>query len=163
MSAWIVEKAHIDVIVKALIARNIGGSDPHPLGQQLYDENFRSVRARYGNEDPETAPAYTYTNPPVNWTPTELLKIVGCFEYQTSQVDDWSGGNEVFDLCEELCRVLVNEGAMENSPEYNAAPWGVATCGHRHSQHETCPDQADIPKPIDDPEAVAAWLDTKEA
>lgn len=131
MSAWIVSKAHIDVLVHALGKRELLSTDPNTAGAILWGENYRSVNFRY--DESEAAPAYAFEPPPVAWTPNQLLKILGCYDYQTCECDDYRA-TEAGELVTILQDSLAREGADEDSDEW--APWGVCHCGQAHEDYK---------------------------
>lgn len=135
MSAWIVSKAHIDVLVHAMGKRELLEVSPDEAGRILWAENHRSVNYRYQENTP--TPAYRYAAPPVDWTPAQLTKIVGCYSYQSCESHDYeetTAGRMVGDLSDALER----EGADGESDEARSAPWGVCQCGGNHEEY-ACP------------------------
>lgn len=133
MSAWIVSKAHIDVLVHAMGRRELFDSITlDEAGQRLWDENYRSVNYRY-QENAQT-PRYTYEQPPVKWSPDQLTKILGCYEYQSCESHNFED-TEAGLWCLDLREALVREGADENSDEARSAPWGVCDCGGAHEDY----------------------------
>lgn len=136
MSAYLVDADTIDLLVAAadawrLTFANREGTDAAELhvcshrdeaGQLLWDENARSVNARYR----EKASAPTYT-----WTPLCLdraavampvavlvLGSVRCLRYQSCETEDYSStrASRLLDRIEaEACRKLIN---------VHDAPWG---------------------------------------
>lgn len=77
MSAWLVSKQHIDVLVHALGVREMfpEGMGPDEVGALLWAENVESLQARYGNRHPdlyEGYVAYRYAPPVVEWSPSEV-------------------------------------------------------------------------------------------
>lgn len=135
MSAWIVSKAHIDVLIHAMGRRELLTMSPDAAGWMLWDENHQSVNYRYGESEP--TPTYAYAPPVETWTSSELLKILNCFDYQTCEHPGWKG-SETAQFCEDLEAALVREGAGSTGEEYDAAPWGVPDCGHRHPHYADC-------------------------
>lgn len=135
MSAWIVSKAHIDVLVWALGKRELfpDGMTPDEVGGVLWRENYRSVNYRYGER--ARVPEYRYAVPPVKWTPDQLTKILGCYDYQSCERNDY-GKSKAFGLVKILSESLDREGASRDSEEANTAPWGVCYCGAAHSEWE---------------------------
>jgi hypothetical protein len=146
MSAYIVNKAHIDALV--LLGQR-GPSDRAPqypgdgwygpytyrdktldeIGTDLVCENVRSINARYPDtiDDPEHMPGPiehywepTYTfNPKVKHPTTiEGLKLIACYEYQACEHAGWAT-SDAHDYCQSLRSALVSE-----LPGYDAAPWG---------------------------------------
>lgn len=132
MSAWIVTKAHIDVLVHALGRRELMDISPNEAGAILWRENYRSVNYRY--DERSRTPSYTYSQPPVKWSPDQLTKIVGCYTYQTCERPDWEQ-SKAFALVETLSEALDREGAKRDSAEADTAPWGVCECGGDHERY----------------------------
>src|SRR6516162_2833567 len=102
MSAWIVSRQHIDVMVDAAIRNGlIEPSQADEVGRMLWKENLVSVAYRYprdkggkrpGPTDFRDADVETYTFTPLpkeivdvwNLNPdAALAKTVGCYEYQS--------------------------------------------------------------------------------
>src|SRR5690348_7047317 len=127
MSAWIVSKAHVDVLVYAMARRELLEVTTDQAGAILWGENYRSVNYRY-RETAET-PAYAFTEPPVSWTPDQLTKILGCYEYQACESRDWEE-TEAHRMCADLAASLEREGANRESADADTAPWGV--CDYLH-------------------------------
>jgi hypothetical protein len=130
MSAWIVSKAHIDVMVSAALAAKDWGDfsfyhdnerivvtsdNADEIGQMLWEENHKSVNARY-RENTKT-PKYTFRPVEVP-SPGEVAKGIGCYEYQSCEHDGWeTSAAKAF--CTELEGVQI-----VRLPEYESAPWG---------------------------------------
>lgn len=69
MSAWTLSKTEIDVLVWWLRETGVSKQEPTSLGRMLWAENYKSIRARYGDYDWREgkyvkAPAYHYSKPP---------------------------------------------------------------------------------------------------
>lgn len=98
MSAFLVDKAHIDVIVgTAARWRVIQVDECDLIGGGLWTENARSVQARYAgllndDEDAELGATRYYTWQPRGrvLAPVEMLKALGCLEYQSCEHADWN-------------------------------------------------------------------------
>ena len=119
MSAWIVSKKHIDLLVAAAKNRH-----PDALGQMLWAENHKSVNYRYGEKRP--TPPYTFTPPTEPIDQILLLKQIHCYDYQSCEHDGWER-SEAYKLCKKLeaaCLAALPPG-VEDSPEYSQAPWGI--------------------------------------
>lgn len=133
MSAWIVDKRHIDVLVAAaeqleISLKPFGFSASAPgklrdeLGAMLWAENHASVNARY-REDTETPP---YSFEPVRVEALSfavVMKAIGCYCYQSCEHDGWETSN-----ARAFCQALgcsVAESYASKMPEYTAAPWGI--------------------------------------
>lgn len=122
MSAWIVSKAHIDALVTGLVRSEIAaptGLTPDQLGQTLWEENYTSIRARYGDED--SAPPYTHTV--LDLPPVVLLKQVHCYDYQSCEHGGWetSEAHAWITALDEL----LSRSVRTPSPAYSDAPWGI--------------------------------------
>lgn len=130
MSAWIVSKEHIDVLVRAREAYSDSfwtrDFDRDETGRMLWRENLRSVAARYPNDESGERPGpiafvdedvdeYSYVNPGFKPTPGEVFQAVGCYEYQSCETDDWEETD-----AHKWCRELVDVVA---SSMYEG-PWG---------------------------------------
>ena len=124
MSAWIVSKKHIDVLVAA--ADLPTQAERNELGQLLWDENHKSVNYRYTEQRP--TPRYTFTAPPAPLNTPTILKQINCLDYQSCEHEGW-GSSKAFAWLKKLEEMLVpaNQTAaqMEATPEYNKAPWGI--------------------------------------
>lgn len=139
MSAWIVSKAHIDLLVGAalkyahsvpelvrynakLAAKLPRGCTPTQLGQILWRENHASIAARYlGEGDPARADAYAFAHPKQALVDDALavLKSIDCYEYQSCEHEGWEkSGAKLF------CDMLRKE-AVQHLPGYDNAPWGI--------------------------------------
>lgn len=145
MSAWVVSKHHIDVLVSALIEFDVyvrlGDGRPRPakdldpvaIGQMLWTENVRSVTARYDlatTQDKERQDEHAgYIDDIVGYAftqrhgfkPGPLAHALACYEYQSCEHATWRDSaacEAVYDLYRALCRRL---------PGYDDGPWGVDT------------------------------------
>jgi hypothetical protein len=116
MSAWIVSKKHIDLLVAA--AKGMyGGPDADQLGQMLWEENTKSVNFRYNETRP--MPSYKFVSPKGAIDPVVVLKQISCFEYQACEHPEWKD-SKAKEFCEDLTNQMI--GAL---PGYEEAPWGV--------------------------------------
>ncbi len=136
MSAYLVSSDTIDLLVSAadawrLTFENREGTDAASLhacthrdeaGQLLWDENARSVNARYSESD--SAPAYSYTPLCLDRAavaiPVAVLVLgsVRCLRYQSCETDDYrdTRAARFLDRIEaEACRRLIS---------VHEAPWG---------------------------------------
>ena len=132
-SAGLVSKQHIDLLVSARHETSGAVSDyidtwrdkdDNFVGQQLWDENMKSLSERYGADRapgmfkfPKTK--YRYTKPHEAMDPLAILKQVHCYMYQSNEHDGWES-SQAKKYCEELEKELV-----KRHPAYDAAPWGV--------------------------------------
>ena len=131
MSAWIVSKAHIDVLIGAALDEGYGGrfhwytadgkahelsrENANEVGAMLWAENHRSVNARYNESTP--VPEYTFERRGTV-SPGGVAKAVNCYEYQSCEHDGWRGSAAF-----EFCAALTGEMARK-LPGYEDAPWG---------------------------------------
>lgn len=130
MSAWLVTKEHIDVIVTAGIVLNlIDESSATATGDDLWTENAESLRSRYGDAEDFWAlpnPGDYQFSP----RPTEDLyyvaKELNCYTYQSCEHPGWSA-TSAHDLCDAIEFEIIKQVGTEYRahPNYQAAPWGV--------------------------------------
>jgi len=122
MSAWLVTRSHIDLLVNAARAwdqwKQLG--DPVEMGQTLWTENARSVAYRYPDHP---APVVRYVRLPriaPVLDPVVVLKSIGCLEYQSCECPDYYES--------QACKLLhsLQSIAIAELPGYDAAPWGIA-------------------------------------
>ncbi len=139
MSAFVVDKAHINALVNA----GLGGRDPltwyhnekyHKLhynnadevGQMLLNECIRSVGARYQDSEVTDLPGRVdaeYLIPfkhKLSYNPlpaVTVFSLINCYKYQSCETDDWEQ-TEAYAFCQQL------EGRLiRNLPGYDDAPW----------------------------------------
>lgn len=139
MSAFVVSKTHIDVIVGAAV--KLGATDPTSIGAMLWAENFKSVNHRYDEGDP--VPEYKYREPPIK-VPKSMVdaekvevsapvvfKAIRCLEYQSCEHDGWKTSDAKQTCADLKCalypniardRVLDEEFAPEG---WDDAPWAI--------------------------------------
>ncbi len=140
MSAFIVDAEHIHVLLWAglqvpnhhdALRWYFGNpTDRHELttdtadavGQMLVNENRNSVNYHYNN-DPG-AIEYSFAQPMHNdWSTTEVLKAIHCYEHQASDAPKWHT-SEAHAFCKALERHLI-----ETLPDYHKAPWAITAEG----------------------------------
>jgi len=140
MSAFVVDKAHINAIILSGLAvhykpmkwyhagqwHELNHDNASEVGQMLLDECIRSVGARYEDSDITDLPGRTDAeyiipfvfklayNPP---TPVEALKLISCLEYQSCETDDWEA-SEAYAFCQAL-----RHNTIDRLPGYEEAPW----------------------------------------
>ena len=137
MSAWIVSKAHIDVLVDALAKREmVFGQGLDDMGRILWEENHKSVNCRYNESTP--TPPYTFAKPVLEWSEGALLTEIGCYDYQTCEHEEYSQSQAKFAM-DALAQALTENGAERD----NEAPWGVCECGGWHPDYR-CPSREDV-------------------
>jgi len=129
MSAWIVQKEHIDVLIKSALTFVKGEDelgDLNKLGRMLWHENAASVGYRYSHHDDPLmgfklweADAYEYTDPGFSPTPKEASCTAHCYNYQTCEHPSWEI-SDAFDFTLALLDKLERKG---QEIEYEG-PWG---------------------------------------
>lgn len=135
MSAWIVSKAHIDVLVYGLITFELLNEEKaDTCGQMLVDECVKSVSALYPRDTPEDLPGpadnyylkpYRFERPTKDLISIAIAKAVACFKYQSCEHDEWETSNakKVMDILE--VTIAERYPNYENSEEYEyGSPWG---------------------------------------
>lgn len=149
MSAWTVERGHIDVLVAALHFFEVPTKPD--VGQMLWEENYRSVNYRY--DENERTPTYA---PPENTRalhPVAVLKAIDCYEYQSCEHPDWKG-SQAHALCLALREAIYRrhpalavpmpsrygldqtEPAYCHHPTYETAPWGFTSLAQAYEKDE---------------------------
>jgi hypothetical protein len=146
MSAWIVSKAHIDLLITAGLrplhgeaVRWVVQANPHKdrklehdnaddVGSMLWRENFASVGDRYPDDDPDDLPGsgvaavetllYRWARIAGVLDPVVVLKAIHCYEYQSCEHDGWAGSQ-----AKAFCEALTGH-AVRGLPGYQQAPWG---------------------------------------
>lgn len=135
MSAWVVSKRHIDLLVTAIVRSesvDTGGLSKDQIGRELWRENVRSVNYRYSERG--RTPAYQYRAPGELPHYLAILKQVECYQYQTCERPDWE--RSTAHRWTQALRELLEKQAEAEFPgasyfpgrapaQYEAAPWGV--------------------------------------
>jgi hypothetical protein len=130
MSAFIVNKEHIDALITFMVEKrvsywneatrervNVTRFNATETGQILWDENFRSVNYRYHEDEKPEVYRFTYRLDRV--PPVQIIKAVHCLDYQSCETDDWETtlAHRVLDaILSAACRSL---------PGYEEAYWGI--------------------------------------
>jgi hypothetical protein len=144
MSAFIVSKKHVDLIVAAVTCGTRDGivkpsrKSKDKLGQMLVTECVASVSYRYPNDDVQKGelpgPCDAYYVKPYRWedpkyrpSAAELLNAINCYMYQSCEHPGWKSST-AHQFCEELVvkiesLVQAGIGYCNIWPEYEAAPW----------------------------------------
>jgi hypothetical protein len=145
MSAWIVSKTHIDVLVRGLIEaggyyhrgvwQDVNADNASDVGRMLWRENFKSINHRYSEH--KSTPPYTYETPDAyistsrQWGNTKYLedqshvdrgvlaKQVHCYNYQTCEHETYYK-SRAFSVVLYLCYE-----AASHVQGYEEAKWGV--------------------------------------
>lgn len=140
MSAWIVTRAHIDVMVLAGVQFGVpyGPHQSAPIGPavlaaagaDLWAENHRSVNCRYG-EDTEP-PAYPAPTAEVILDPVAVVKAIDCLAYQSCEHPGWDASRAA-GYCTRLRDAALTGLPLEpGNPDehrypvgYDKAPWSI--------------------------------------
>jgi hypothetical protein len=140
MSAWIVSKAHVDLLVEAATSspsdalryvhsdeiKHCERTRRDEIGQMLIMENVASVSYRYPNDDVDAGELpgpvngyylkpYAYEARGYSMTPAEILNAVACYEYQSCEHPGWEQSEAAA-----LCKALFRRAAMKLA----SGPWG---------------------------------------
>jgi len=143
MSAFVVDKAHINAMIDAGLSvqyrpmrwyfegeegsSSLTEVNASEMGQMLLEECIKSVGYRYrgsevtdlpGRSDAEYMIPFQYkrfANPP---TLVEILKIISCYEYQSCEHPGWKS-SEAYAFCQVLRKCTI-----ARLPGYDEAPWG---------------------------------------
>lgn len=134
MSAFIVNKEHIDALVNYMVKHRVSywtGSmrvtctlnNAEEIGRILLDENVRSVNHRYGGrideDEKDAAATYTFKRSPHYLAPVQIIKAVHCLDYQCCETDDWDTT-----LAHNILQNILST-ACHKLPGYDEAQWGV--------------------------------------
>lgn len=137
MSAWIVSKQHIDALAYWLDRMGIA-HDKQKVGEMLWSENHKSIRARYGDYDYKgnyvKRPKYRYMIPQPRVTEPyyddfdpqnldQILTLVRCYDYQSCEHYGWEK-SRAKRLMEKLEAQLIQAGASRDR-EGTKPPWGI--------------------------------------
>ena len=149
MSAYIVDRAHIDYLIcAALYMRTRIHNDRHTwhhngqhhelipanvndVGQMLWDENFKSVKYRY-EETPlddlagyggESKYEFGGRGAFEKYDPVQVIKACNCLEYQSCEHPEWEA-SEAHAFINALIALAICE-----IPGYEAAEWGAPRKG----------------------------------
>lgn len=92
------------------------------VGQELLNENYRSVNYRYKNsEDEYKCHKFTYKEKLAEkkLKPVEILKLVACLDYQSCETNDWET-TRAYKILESIKSFAINQ-----LDGYNEASWGI--------------------------------------
>lgn len=147
MSAFIVDKVHIDLLITAGLEFRtytagfswwhegsgkrieLRDNTAHEVGQMLWAENLASVAGRYPNDSSGERPGpigfeddmvltYRFERVPGRMDIATVAKAIACYEYQSCEHDGW-GTSSARMFCEAL-----RHACLSRLPGYEAAPWG---------------------------------------
>lgn len=136
MSAWIVSKKHVDLMVAGITRGTRDGvlkadeRDADKMGQMFVTENVASVSYRYPDDKPDELPGcgdyhltpYRFEDPQYQPTAAELLSAIDCYCYQSCEHEAWADS-----IARAQCEWVAAEirAARPNvDAEKNAQPWG---------------------------------------
>lgn len=150
MSAYIVEREHIDYLVGAALAEaklcrmkwlqdgelvEITKETADQLGQMLWDENIKSVKCRYSGESVETLPGseggshvYRFRDrfrQTGAFYTVQVAKAIHCLNYQSCEHDGWEASDAHAFL--KVLEASVTAGMpypASETPGYSEAKWG---------------------------------------
>jgi hypothetical protein len=129
MSAWLVSKEHIDVLVTAALAfKLIEESGATIVGEDLWQENVKSLEYRYPNGHDETPEPYHFSP-----RPTEdlfyIAKQASYYDYQACEHPSYPGSasaRHIVAIQNAIQKATgLSDSEVRNHPSYDAAPWGV--------------------------------------
>lgn len=145
MSAWLIERSHIDYMIACGLHYAPDGFLPFgdktvltpdtrdTVGRLLFAENIMSLRAGYDERADEywgehfhLADDYTYQSPIRAFGLPTLGKAVDCYAYQSCEHKGWDQ-SAAKSFCDVLEGIVKNKrhDTLEHSLEYVAAPWGI--------------------------------------
>jgi hypothetical protein len=130
VSAFVVSKADIDILVTAIVRLRPAGRrmiDLSELGRLLWRENVKSMAYRYGMPERhadehagylEEIAAYRFR--PTVVCRAAVAKVAACYDYQACEHPGWeaSEAHEIY--------ALIAEAYPTTSPNYDAMPWGIS-------------------------------------
>lgn len=146
MSAWIVSKRHIDLLVSVILRSEAvpeAGVDADNIGAELWSECHRSVNYCYSEKTP--VPDYHYQPYPLDVAGDGylfLLKQVDCYRCQSCEHPEWDSG-VACRWTDELRQMWIRRAAQEfpgsaldpalgdrrrnasYRAAYERAPWGI--------------------------------------
>lgn len=141
MSAYVVDHAHIDALVRLADAHSVsylapgskwitvGHANRHVVGQMLLDANVTSVATRYRGSPVDNLPGrvdHWWTEPyrmranVALLEPVAGLKAINAFAYQACEASTWEG-SEAWQFCEALRNALIR-----HLPGYEQAEWSIS-------------------------------------
>lgn len=129
MSAFIVNDETIALLVEALFKYDLTILDGSITGQQLLDQNYRSVNYRYGEST--LVPEYKHkgTQGILLNDPYTVYKVARCYDYQCCEHPGYPASWACLRI-EELLAAIERELGMrysqfKDSAAYDEAPWGL--------------------------------------
>ena len=133
MSAWELTKTEIDVLVYWFGKTGVSNQSPTTLGRMLWAENYKSIRARYGEYDWKNGkyrrtPEYHYSRPATSNdfqldNQDQALKMCHFYNYQSCEHDGWNTSRAKH-MISKLENHLIAYGA--DWQRGDGLKWGVA-------------------------------------
>ena len=128
MSAFLVNDRHIDALLTWAIntpdygaPRKLDGmtvyDQPDLLGQILVDANYRSLSARYGDNDQPHE--YKFRRYPRTLSPVEVIKACDCLIYQCCEFEEWPT-TKAYRMVQDM-----REGAINSLDGMDNAAWEI--------------------------------------
>lgn len=159
MSAWTVDKGHIDMLVQSMIDEGIIVAEvADEVGKKLWTENFRSVNYRYRGR--KRRPSYCFTPASGPLEEAIVLLNIGCYEYQTCEHPEWDA-SQAHHWMRCLTAAIVHRMGIDSIPlagerdgdtavwhytrtwekSNGKIPWGITNI-EQAVKEATCPQQA---------------------
>ena len=133
MSAFICNDYHLSYIVnyarRKEVFIHLEGKGRLNMGDEgtgklLFDilraENWKSVNARYKQNDPVIKGTLKRLSAFADFTLAQIIKACNCFEYQTSETAGWEN-SDAYKIIQ-----YIKDDAMRTMPGYEAAEWELS-------------------------------------
>lgn len=136
MSAYVIEREHAGFLAAVMYSRAFFDGDFRyyweggwhkvdtiegalAAGQELWDENARSVAARYKGIPVYQVLELKDVHVTAKKVPVDIIKAVHCYTYQACEHDGWKGSR-----AEAIGKAIINQ-AIRKLDGYAAAAWGA--------------------------------------
>ena len=146
MSAFLVTREHINYLLQSALSHRIQrqnngfrwshdgishelheAAEASEIGQMLWDENQRSVNARYSQKN--EAPVFEYKHvTTLDLYAVQLFKACDCYEYQSCETGDKWYSSEACAFINALRR-----HAWQTMPGYSDAAWEITELRPAHA------------------------------
>lgn len=141
MSAWLLNKYEIDVLTHWISNAGISYSPKDVIGATLWSENYRSIRARYGDYNSMDKylkrPAYHFVTPKPRYyrdgqffDPYDMdqaFKMCHFYDYQSCETGESYYKSRAYRMISKLMKYLESEGADWQADNLH---WGVPNGGY---------------------------------
>jgi hypothetical protein len=123
MSAYLCSQDHI-----ATIVHSVGGDSSDFV--MLVAENIRSLESRYPGRDfleewKQEARGYRFlSGDGVRVSPTQLVKLCNCYDYQACETDDYKT-TRAAEFVECVRKYALRQGGMKSGRQYDDAVWSL--------------------------------------